>query len=136
MDRFCPAGHELHCWPILTSGMLAISPQESWSTVAKPDIMFFVIKKYYCIEFHSGERLRWFQCAEGLACLTMQQVTRYRKLLVWNDSTRKFSTGVIIVYLYRFMEIKSKKKEALSIYSTLETSGLRTGKLYYEKITQ
>ena len=58
------------------------------------------------------------------------------KYFVWNDSTRKFSTGVVIVDLYRFMEMKSKKKEALSIYSTLETSGLSTGKLYYDKITQ
>ena len=81
MERFCPAGHELHCWPILTSGMLAISPQESRNTVKTKYIVFFVIKKYFCIELHSGERLRWFQCAEGPACLTMQQVTRSHKLL-------------------------------------------------------
>ena len=42
---------------------------------------FFVIKKCFCIELHSGERLRWFQCAEGPACLTIQQVTRSQKLL-------------------------------------------------------
>ena len=118
------------------------SPQECLPSRLKKvetlliQIYFFFYKKYFCIELHSGERLRWFQCAEGPACLTMKQVKRSQILLVWNDSTRKFSTGVIIVYLYRFMEIKSKKKEALSIYSTLETSGLSTGILYYIKVTQ
>ena len=58
------------------------------------------------------------------------------KTFAWNDSTQNISTGILIVDLYRFMKIKPKKKEALSIYSTLETSGKNTGKICYEKITQ
>ena len=52
---------------------------------------------------------------------------------IYNET---FSTGILTVDLYRFMEMKSKKKEALLIYSTLETSALSTGKIHYENITQ
>ena len=105
MGRFCPAGHELHCWPILTSGMLSISPQESRKTV-KPDILlFFFIRNTFALNCIRGA-LTLVPMCRGPSLPHDATGHKISKTFAWNDSTRKFSTGILTVDLYRFMEMK------------------------------